>query len=105
MQLGLLMCVRRPLKITTGEDDESIKIGISRSVCAAARCRSTRRFCSEKVASKGRSRSGRLVCSYGNELTEGDAARGNVESWVSLQNSDRETIRTWSDSLLRQAIA
>ncbi|WP_417909768.1 hypothetical protein [Candidatus Electronema sp. PJ] len=42
---------------------------------------------------------------YGRELTEDEAERGAVESWVSLQRSDIDTLRTWSDSLLRQSIA
>lgn len=48
---------------------------------------------------------GGWYAAYGNELTEDEAARGAVESWVSLQRSDIETLRTWADSLLRQSIA
>lgn len=42
---------------------------------------------------------------YGRELTEREAERGEVDAWVSLHRSDREAIRTWSDSLLQQALA
>jgi hypothetical protein len=62
-------------------------------------------FAQRRWRAKEEVEAGGWYVAYGNELTEDDAARGNVESWVSLQNSDRETIRTWSDSLLRQAIA
>jgi hypothetical protein len=48
---------------------------------------------------------GGWYAAYGRELTEDEAARGAVESWVSLQRSDIETLRTWADSLLRQSIA
>lgn len=42
---------------------------------------------------------------YGRELTEREAERGEVDSYVSLHRSDRETLRTWADTLLRQAVA
>uniref|UniRef100_UPI0040578100 hypothetical protein n=1 Tax=Candidatus Electronema sp. TaxID=2698783 RepID=UPI0040578100 len=42
---------------------------------------------------------------YGRELTEREAERGEVDFHVSLHRSDRETLRTWADSLLRQAVA
>jgi hypothetical protein len=62
-------------------------------------------FAQRRWRAKEEVEAGGWQAAYGNELTEDDAARGAVESWVSLQSSDRETIRTWADQLLRQSIS
>ena len=62
-------------------------------------------FAQRRWRAKEEVEAGGWYVAYGNELNEEEAARGAVESWVSLQNSERETIRTWADTMLRQAIA
>jgi hypothetical protein len=62
-------------------------------------------FAQRRWRAKEEVEAGGWYVAYGNELSEDEAARGMVESWVSLQSGDRDTLRTWSDSLLRQAIA
>lgn len=62
-------------------------------------------------AQRGRSRAeedveaGGWYMGYGDELTERDAEQGNVAPGVSLYNSDREEVRAWAESLVRQAMA
>ncbi|MCW5200569.1 hypothetical protein VU07_01950 [Desulfobulbus sp. F4] len=62
-------------------------------------------FAERRWEAKSEVEAGGWYAAYGNELTEGEAARGEVESWVSLHRSERESIRAWTDSLLRQSIA
>ncbi len=62
-------------------------------------------FAQRRWRAKEEVEAGGWQVAYGNELSEEEAARGLVAAGVSLQNSERETIRTWADTMLRQAIA
>lgn len=62
-------------------------------------------FAQRRWLAKEEVEAGGWYVAYGNELSEEEAARGAVESWVSLQSGDRESIRTWANTMLRQAIA